>query len=291
MSASPRRVSLALAASLFGLAAALTACAGASDRSPDRALEQPGEMSPGISHVHGLGRNPGDDVLYVASHYGVFRVESGNASRVADRFQDTMGFVIVGPDRFMASGHPDLREDLPTHLGLLESTDAAHTWTSLSMSGEADFHAMDVAGNTLYAYDGLTERLMATSDRRSWSVLMRRPLIDLAAHPSVRDLLLVTTPQLEVLAAGSDGSATPLPTAPPTAYIDWQGIDTLVGLGPDGAVHVSKDRGASWRKRTSPGGEPQAVEVSSQRWDVATSDGIFTSTDQGRTWQRVVATS
>jgi hypothetical protein len=51
-----------------------------------------------LGHVHGLGVDPGDDLLYVASHFGVFRVaEDGTRERVADRWQDTMGFAIVGP--------------------------------------------------------------------------------------------------------------------------------------------------------------------------------------------------
>jgi hypothetical protein len=33
-----------------------------------------------------------------------------------------MGFTIVGPNRFLGSGHPDLRDDLPPLLGLIEST-------------------------------------------------------------------------------------------------------------------------------------------------------------------------
>src|SRR5687768_15629237 len=63
---------------------------------------------PGPIHVHGLGINPKDGALFVATHTGLFRAGAGEsrASRVADRFQDTMGFTVVGPDRFLGSGHP-----------------------------------------------------------------------------------------------------------------------------------------------------------------------------------------
>jgi hypothetical protein len=40
-----------------------------------------------LGHVHGLGIDPGDDTLYVASHYGVFRVTDGKPERVADRWR------------------------------------------------------------------------------------------------------------------------------------------------------------------------------------------------------------
>ena len=37
----------------------------------------------GIAHVHGLGVNPADDDLYIATHHGVFRIgPSGEATKV-----------------------------------------------------------------------------------------------------------------------------------------------------------------------------------------------------------------
>jgi hypothetical protein len=64
-----------------------------------------------FGHVHGLGVNPADDRLYVASHVGVFRQTDQGFERVADRWQDTMAFTVEGPDHFLGSGHPDTRED------------------------------------------------------------------------------------------------------------------------------------------------------------------------------------
>lgn len=98
---------------------------------------------PGPIHVHGLGIDPADGSLFIASHTGRFRVgkDSRKAVRVEDRYQDTMGFSIVGPNRFLGSGHPDAREqELPPLLGLIESTDAGRTWQPISLLGEADFH-------------------------------------------------------------------------------------------------------------------------------------------------------
>ncbi len=81
-------------------------------------------------HVHGLGINQADGSLFIVTHTGLFRVgkDSRKAVRIADRYQDTMGFSIVGPNRFLGSGHPDAREQkLPPLLGLIESTDAGKT--------------------------------------------------------------------------------------------------------------------------------------------------------------------
>src|ERR671914_339504 len=111
---------------------------------------------PGPVHVHGLGVNPADDALFIATHTGLYRVDDGRrkAARVGDRLQDTMGFTIVGPDRFLGSGHPDLEEarekNLPPHLGLIESTDEGESWRSISLSGEADFHVLRFTGGRVY---------------------------------------------------------------------------------------------------------------------------------------------
>ena len=116
MSVTPRGgIVVALAVS----AALVAACGsgGDADQSDQPALE----------HVHGLGVNPADGMLYVASHHGVFRVDGqGDAEQIAGRTQDFMGFTIVGPNHFLASGHPGPHDDdQPSNLGLIESTDAA----------------------------------------------------------------------------------------------------------------------------------------------------------------------
>jgi len=78
----------------------------------------------GPVHVHGLGINPADGALFVATHTGLFRVRSGEskATRVGDSFQDTMGFTVVRESQFLGSGHPDRRTDLPSRLGLIASS-------------------------------------------------------------------------------------------------------------------------------------------------------------------------
>ena len=97
------------------LAVALTSC---SSEEPTHAGSSGEGTSAALGHVHGIGTDPGDGRVYLASHYGVFRVdEDEGVTRVADRWHDTMAFTVVGPGHFLASGHPDPRDDLPVHLG------------------------------------------------------------------------------------------------------------------------------------------------------------------------------
>jgi hypothetical protein len=121
---------------------------------------------PGPVHVHGLGIDPVDGSLFIATHSGTWRVADGEnrAERVGDSHQDTMGFTVVGPRHFLGSGHPDLNEarekGLPPHLGLIESNDAGKTWRPVSLLGAADFHILRTSGTRIYGYD-------ASGDRRT----------------------------------------------------------------------------------------------------------------------------
>ncbi len=62
----------------------------------------PSDEDPGLVHVHGLGVNPSDGLVYAATHFGLWRLpETGQADRVGDVGYDLMGFTVVGPDHFM----------------------------------------------------------------------------------------------------------------------------------------------------------------------------------------------
>lgn len=156
-------------------AAGFATLAGCTTNEPDDAGSAPDSAVKALGHVHGLGTDPADGTLYVATHFGVLRVsDDGSLNRVADRWQDTMAFMIAGPVHFLASGHPDLREDLPSHLGLIESHDTAESWSQLPLAGKADFHALDLTGARDYGYDALSGPLLTSTDRTRWAVVTRR---------------------------------------------------------------------------------------------------------------------
>lgn len=126
--------------------AVLAAVAGCGDNASEPRRATVDDAGP--IHVHGLGVDPVDGALFVATHTGLFRAAEGEsrARRVADRYRDTMGFAIVGPGRFLGSGHPDGREQLPPFLGLIESRDAGRSWDAVSLQGEVDFHVLEASG-------------------------------------------------------------------------------------------------------------------------------------------------
>ena len=291
-----RRGTAAAAAVLAAILAVPLAGCGGSDPSDVAPSAGAGDrrvpVVPEMGHVHGLGTNPQDGRLYVATHSGVFVVpDDADPARVADRHQDTMGFTVAGPDRFLASGHPDLEEaGMPPHLGLIESRDAAATWAIRSLSGQADFHALDVGPSRVFGYDGLTGRILASTDLESWRPLGSGPVIDLAADPVLPGRVLATTAELALVAyqMGADEPA-PMPSAPALVFVDWPHADLLVGVDAAGTVHRSRDGGASWQAIGEPLGLPQAVDVTAEAWYVATETAVLRSDDEGGSWRPVVA--
>lgn len=242
--------------------------------------------------MHGLGVDPGDGVLYAATHSGLFRIpEQGKATRVANRAQDTMGFSVVGPGRFIGSGHPDLRElDVrPPLLGLIQSDDRGQTWDLISLQGKADFHALQAAHGNVYGYDSTSQTFMVSQNRKDWERRSTLPMADFAVDPKSPDTLLATTDTGVV--RSTDGGRTwgKVTTAPALVVLTWAEQGQLYGVTPEGAVQRSEDGGDTWAERGSVGGQPEAITVDvldgrETLYVAATGQGIVASADQGRTF-------
>jgi hypothetical protein len=242
-----------------------------------------------LGHVHGLGVDPADDALYVASHFGIFRVKDGKRERVADRWQDTMGFVVVGPGHFLGSGHPDPRENLPPSLGLVESTDAGESWEPVSLLGEADLHSIEHVDDTTYAYDSTSQSLISTSDGQRWDTIVQLlPLLDIAVDPGDADTVYMATGDGELLRSAKGGEPSPVRDAPTLVAIDWEVDGPLVGVRPDGTVMVSADGRTGWQKAGVLDGPAEALDVIPGRWHAATQSGVHESTDDGASWELVL---
>lgn len=256
----------------------------------DEPTAGPTVEDPGPIHVHGLGTNPRDGALFIATHTGLFRVgpRESSAARVGDRYQDTMGFTVVGPDRFLGSGHPDGRDDEPPFLGLIESTDAGRTWNSVSLRGHADFHVLEAAGEHVYGFGSdwetrRTQFLVSSDGGRTWAERdAPEPLIALAIHPDDTQHLFASGERglYESTNGGRDWSE----RAGDPGLVDWRTADDLVLIGGGGEVMTSSD-GRKWTRGATVGGRPAAFEAERDGLYVALHDGtIKHSRDGGRSW-------
>ncbi len=246
-----------------------------------------------LRHVHGLGINPGDGKVYVATHHGVYRIEApGKAAQVGTGRQDTMGFTVIGENTFLGSGHPAPGQGGPSNLGLIESSDAAATWRTLSLAGEADFHALEYAHGTVYGYDSTSQRLRVSADKMTWDNRAQLDAADIEVSPADRGIVLATTEQ--GVARSTDGGRTFRPSGGvPQLLLSWPAADVLYAVDPAGTLSRSADGGDIWKTiSTVPGGPPQAFEAVDARHLLAATDGgIYESRDGGATFTRLLPLS
>jgi photosystem II stability/assembly factor-like uncharacterized protein len=253
-----------------------------------------GEPHPGADHVHGLGVNPHDGALYVATHGGLFRSEPGAESAEAvGSPQDVMGFTVVGPNRFLASGHPPPGEAPSPHLGLIASDDAGQSWREVSLGGQVDLHVIRAAadGRLIWAYDALRGELMISEDGgESWASLWSRaPLFDLAVDPGDprRALGISDRGLLEIRTGSKDWDQ----VGPEVGFLAWPRARALYRVDAKGSAFVSRDRGQSWTRGGHIGGPPVALTTGDNNTlFVAREDGtVLESSDGGASWRTRVS--
>jgi hypothetical protein len=274
------------------LAFLLVAGCGGSSASSTETFEGVPFEDPGPIHVHGLGLDTETKTLYIATHTGLWQLPEGEAkaTRVADRYQDTMGFTLVRPGLFLGSGHPDLREakpDVPPLLGLIKSSDNGRTWQQISLLGKADFHVLRHADSRIYGYDSTNNVLMRSDDDgTSWvRSKVPEPLLDLAIDPTDADHLIASG-AVGLYESKDRGQRWHLLETTP-GYLAWPTATRIYLFSPEGAVQISDSPNEKFRQLGTVGGAPHTVLVVSETEMYAAIDGgaIKRSIDGGRSWE------
>lgn len=163
---------------LFGLALA-TALAVPSTASEHSVAIPVSELS----HIHGVVLPPNSDLVLLATHYGLFAVDSaGSARMVSEAADDFMGFTAAIDGTLYASGHPATGGNI----GVIGAESVDRPWSKLSdgAQGPVDFHALSVSpANPLVLYGTYGGIQISRDGGRTWSMAGAGPdeVIDLAA--------------------------------------------------------------------------------------------------------------
>ena len=267
----------------------LAACGGDEPTtSGGESAAPPSTDSARLEHIHGLGADPQDGTLYVATHYGLFQADKGSAklTRLGESTQDVMGFSVVTAKRFIGSGHPDPSQDLPPNLGLIESRDGGQSWKNVSLSGDADFHVLRSEGPRVYGFDGTQIRVMVSSDGgRTWKQRTPpAPVFDLAIDPADRDRIVVSTED-GVFASPNAGEGWRPLNKELAGLLAWPEADRLFLVDGEGRAMRSGDGGKSFQSAGPIGGQPVAFASGDDQLYAALASGtVKQSADGGSTW-------
>lgn len=247
------------------------------------------QNDPGPVHVHGLGENPADGSTVIATHTGIWRLPEGSnePTRVANRFQDTMGFAVAGPDHFVGSGHPDMSEDLPPYLGFIDSRDAGETWDEVSLLGEADFHVLEISGTRVYAFgsdfkERRSQFLTSQDAGRTWTESrVPEPIVSMAIDPTDSKTLVASgeTRLFKSVDAGSTWRR--VPGGP--GLLVWR--QKLHRVDQKGEISVASSPGEAFVRVGRVDGSPAAFDAGDKELLVALHDGTIMESASGRSWK------
>jgi len=247
---------------------------------------------PGMIHIHELSIDERSGSLYIAAHTGLYRVpEGGSPERVAG-IMDLLGFTILEPGVFLASGHPSpamIREQkLPPELGLIRSINGGRAWQSVALMGEADFHVLLPVNDGIYGYNAFERQLMFSTDLTTWEQRSRLDLYDLVADPLNSQSLMAATPQGIAVSENGGEQWQMQPGAPAILVLVWDEAIGLIGITRFGEVVVMESE-AGWETVFQFPAAAEALSVDNGVLLAAIrGEGIWQSADIGRTWEQLL---
>lgn len=263
-----------------------------------------------FGHVHGVGIDEKTDIVYIATHNGLYAVSGSRDSAqepaslggpIAALRQDNMGFVVDG-GRMYASGHPDPTVSSDANLGFITSTDQGKSWSAVSLKGSADFHDLEVshAGpgtTTIYGFDSADAAIRVSRDGGStWTSGAALELRDMAADRVLAGTIYATTSTGLKVSHDYAASFEISPDAPALYLIASAGSEIqsqLVGIDVTGVVW-KKSADTAWQSTGMVSGKADALALSvgtTPMLVVSDQRGIVASTDFGTTWRILVKSS
>jgi photosystem II stability/assembly factor-like uncharacterized protein len=192
-----------------------------------------------ISHVHII--IVVDDGVMLATHRGVVNLDVDWKISSPAPGPDLMSMARASDGTLYAGGHPaQITAAGPKHLGLATSSDGGATWTSISMEGQVDLHAMTVLDDDVYTFWGDSMQRWTGN----WEPLEGPQTVLALTH--VDGQLLAGTP--EGISAQTDSGWAPIASLGPITAVAATPsvIYAATSYGPEGQGIRSIDGGTTW---------------------------------------------
>lgn len=189
-----------------------------------------------LEHVHSVGTD--GQQVFLASHHGLYSWTDESWRLVGEEF-DVMGLAI-DDDVFYASGHPGPTQDLPNPLGILVSSDAGKTWIPESLTGEVDFHLLEVVGATRVGVAANYGVVVGSEDGGvTWSTLDVPSLTSISLNPANGADMLLASEGLLLLSTDAGRTFQQIDVPLRVVTVEWS--DTSIFLASDSAVFQSSN--------------------------------------------------
>jgi hypothetical protein len=270
---------------------------------PAQTAEPSGASGGGAPFVGSLTVDPGDGTLIAGTGLGLYRLPPG--ARRAKPFDGELttpsgsgpispNLVLrfTGPGELIASGHPkDPGSALPENLGMIRSDDGGATWTSVSLLGEEDLHALDVRGDVVAGQPVEAARLVVSGDGGKTFEERTPPAapLDLDLDPEDPRRIAITTADGLFVSRDGGGSWRQRDVLTTETLLAWSETGPLYRVDAAGIVQVSEDGGERWEQAGNAGGPPTTVTVDAEgRLYVALAGArIVRSSDGGKSFKEL----
>jgi hypothetical protein len=260
--------------------------------------------SGGSPFIGSLTVDPGDGTLIAGTGLGLYRLEAGaKRARPFDgelttpsgsgAISPNLVLRFTGPGELIASGHPkDPGSGLPENLGLIRSDDGGATWTSVSLLGEEDLHALDVRGDVVAGQPVEAASVLVSTDGGK-SFEERTPPaapLDVDLDPKSPRRIAITTADGLFVSKDGGGSWRQRDVLTTETHLAWSETGPLYRVDAGGVVQASEDGGESWEQAGNAGGPPTTVTVDAEgRLYVALAGArIVRSSDGGKSFEDLV---
>ncbi len=258
-----------------------------------------------LPHIHGMGFAADGQKLFVAAHDGLRVFADGEWLVPNLPVNDYMGYAPTD-NGFYSSGHPGPGSKLVNPLGLVKSTDAGKTLTTLGFAGESDFHLMAAGykNHAVYVVNHAPNSQLQTGlyysldDGKTWNQstaqgLTAQPL-QIAVHPTDANLVAVATEGGLFLSSNHGDTFERIGEAQPVTAVSFAPGGEKLYFGSNTLSEY-----AVGSKQTSPLATPPIAAkdaigyvavnpAESGEIAIATfGRDIFLSKDGGQTWQQI----